>query len=146
MTKNKAIKEQIRLRMEETGENYTTAKRYIENLPNITTYELGEEGDSWYVEGTIDPAEALENVKSWLEGTVPEILEDGWEKFSARLDVHPSDTWFFVPLSSKYPEDEQVLRNKDSHPELYTGQLLMKGVLVQDNGDTTSWYTSFEEL
>ena len=139
MTRNKAQKEQIRARMEETGENYTTARRHILNQPELTVWELGEDGDSWYVEGTLDINAAKLAVKDWLEYTSPEIIDNGWEHYSQRLSTHPSKTYFWKPLFPQYPDEESILLNAAANPEDYEGQPLMQGTLVQDNLDNYNY-------
>jgi len=88
----------------------------------INAYDLGEDGNRWMVEGTLDPDEARKAVRAlWGEqGVTADNAEFG------PLTCEPREDWWWEPLSAEMPDDEAWLRHKN-RPE---GVEPFAGVLV----------------
>jgi len=132
MTKDNATKKAIRERMAITEEPYSVAARNHRQFTEtpINVIDLGEDGDAWFVEGTIDIEKARAAIKTTLEGYyqgdddwLPESLE---VLADSKADVRYD--WFWRPLFAEYPHDDAVLRNKTQHGSEYARQDLFTGI------------------
>ena len=87
---------------------------------NITVFELGEDGDTWFVDGTSDAHSADEAVRGWVEHTTGETIEafvdaDDLVEFNFRF----RRDWYWLPgggpenpmdeAALVYPKDGQLL-------------------------------------
>lgn len=78
---------------------------------NITVFELGEDGDTWFVEGTSDAHSADEAVRGWVERTTGETIEafidaDELVEFNFRF----RKDWYWLPGGDpENPMDEAAL-------------------------------------
>lgn len=109
MTKNKAKKQALREHITQTGESYTKA---LHELENTTVWELGEDGDSWFIEGTTNLPIALIALKHWIKTTVPEHYTEYLENFTTPMFHHETrENWYWQPLHPQYPNDESILKH-----------------------------------
>lgn len=95
---------------------------------HLTIWELGENGDTWFVEGTIDQALANMTAQRWIAETSPDTLQDYYDHGQFRCSAHRD--WYWEPLFPEIPDAEAKLSrveksgNEENRP-------LMAGVLVQ---------------
>ena len=136
MTRNKSTKQAIRNHMSQTGESYCVAWRALEKLhgeaePQVTVYELGEDGDSWFIEGAASIDAAKHALNEWLYEIYDEhdhaLLEEILLLVSEASWTHRED-WFWVPFLASHPNDEQVLKSKSQNPNEYKGEELCPGI------------------
>ncbi len=72
----------------------------------IEAYDLGEDGESWMVEGTLDPEAAERAVRElWVEQGV---AEENNSDFPV-LKFEPREDWWWAPVNEKYPDDDMFL-------------------------------------
>lgn len=112
---------------------WSIAESWAEGNPMVSTghltiWELGENGDTWFVESTIDAALAHVAAQRWIAGTSPDTLQDYYDHGQFRFSAHRD--WYWEPLFPEIPDAEAKLSrveksgNEENRP-------LMAGVLVQ---------------
>lgn len=133
MTKNNALKKAIRNRMAETSEPYNVAARNLKlSADSLNVIELGEDGDSWFVEDTLDTELAKTAVKQWLKSVYGD--DDYFSEFVKMLNLSNAearDDWFWRPVHAEFPQDEAVLRNLENDESEYARQDLFSGVYIR---------------
>jgi hypothetical protein len=128
MTRDNAHKKDIRARMAETGESYATAKRKLEAELIPVVWELGEDGDSFFVEHTTD----VEQAKALFLDYVAESRDnDEWkdEIVAQAKEAEPfvAEDWFWTPyIPGRYDED-LMLYSYARNPEKHNGEPFVKG-------------------
>lgn len=128
MTRNNASKKSIRQRMEWSGESYTVAKHKLETISKITVWELGEDGEMWFVENTTDATLAFIAVEQWLmDCGAPEMVE-----FKSEWRGVARSSWYWHPIFVKgEPTGESYLCHTEHAKHEYTNERLLTGVLVK---------------
>lgn len=95
----------------------------------IVAYDLGEEGETWMVEGTLDPDEAKAAVFAlWAEQNVE--AEYAEQINGAPMEFKPSDAWWWESVSPEYPDQEAWLRGIINGNPAPKGTPTFTGVLV----------------
>lgn len=131
MTRNNAQKKTIRDRMVETGESYAVAMRKLEAA--VSVWELGEDGDTWFVEGTQDAVTARKALEEWIFETygfdsvvAVEWVMDWLPYLENAKPVIRAD-WFWKPAHKEHPDEEAYLRSKEKNLAIHEGEKLMQG-------------------
>jgi hypothetical protein len=157
MTQNRSQKQAIRNRMNETGESYAVALRKLQDIEekNATLYDLGDETDAWFIEGTtsafiakkmicdwVDKAMAPPRGKSatgaWNKYWTPDRIKREEENIREICDAVNSETttvisgndFFWKAIYPEYPDEEATVEKVSKNPEKHNGENLMTGVLV----------------
>jgi len=101
----------------------------------LTVWELGEDGGSWFVEGTVDKLAAIAAVREWLEDTERGLSSEFSQAagpFSA--SSHSDFFWkgFFRSDETPEPVEEAELLTRSRNQDQWNGETTFAGVLVQD--------------
>lgn len=133
MTKDNAQKTIIRNRMKRTGESYAVAMRKLQP-PKFEVIELGEDGECWFVVGTLDEKEAITAIKQWIDNIIwpdpgtPAGYDHPDENYLAYV---AGDDFYFVPAYPDNPDSEYELKKVSKNPSEYKDEELFSGMLVQ---------------
>lgn len=158
MTHNRSQKQAIRNRMEETGESYGVALRKLQDIEekNAVLYDLGDETDAWFVEGTTSSFIAKKMICDWVDKAMapprgknarggawggywtPERIKREEENIREICDAVNSDTtkvisgndFFWKAIYPEYPNEEATIEQVSKDPEKHNGEKLMVGTLV----------------
>lgn len=108
------------------------AESWADGVPMVSTeeltaWELGENGDSWFIEGTIDQGLAQIAVQRWIAGTAPDTLQNYYDHGQFHFSAHRD--WYWEPISEEHPEGESILRRVSKHGAS-GGKPLFSGVHV----------------
>lgn len=97
----------------------------------ITAYDLGEDGEQWMVEGTLDPDAARGAVLAlWVEqGVATEYAEQVSGK--AEMSYAPKESWWWATVDEDGTEHDPWLRGFAADDPAPEGVAAFSGVLVQ---------------
>jgi len=144
MTTNNAQKEAIRARMSMTGEPYNVARRKLSAVAedNLTVWELGEDGEAWFVEGTLNQDKAYEAVKQWIIETTWIDPKSTLFSYFHHMDDLPfssldetrkeaRDDWFWKPVDPSHPHSDAYLARQKDPKSGYQGEEIYTGVHLE---------------
>jgi len=157
MTQNRSQKQAIRNRMEETGESYAVALRKLQDIEeqNAVLYDLGDETDAWFIEGTTSAFIAKKMICDWVDKAMspprgknaagawdgywtPERIKREEENIREICDAVNSETtkiisgkdFFWKAIYPEYPDEEATVEKVSKNPEKHNGEKLITGILV----------------
>ncbi len=97
----------------------------------IKAYDLGEDGEQWMVEGTLDEAVARRFYGNPTQGDDYFPPNEFGERAEPMWTFTPREDWYWLPVNSEHPDEDAILRSLTEHgtDERATGEMFV-GVLV----------------